>query len=76
MDDDDDVAYEWTEKGLFLAIEIHQKVLDNWTLEQVASFYDMDVMMVRIILVAFYHAMDQSDVDLGVYVPNTIEGLE
>lgn len=72
---EDDEEYEWTEKGLFMAIEIHQKVLDNWTLEQVASFYDMNVMMVRVILVAFYHAMDQSDVDLGVYVPDTIEEL-
>lgn len=74
MEDDD--QYHWTEKGLFMAIEIHQKVLDNWTLEQVASFYDIDVDMVRVILAAFYVSMDQSGVDLGVYVPDTIEGIE
>lgn len=72
---EDDEQYYWTEKGLFMAIEIHQKVLDNWKLEQIASFYDMDVDMVRVILAAFYATMDDSGVDLGVYVPATIEGL-
>lgn len=73
--DDDEEYYEWTEKGLFLAIEIHQKVLDNWTLDEIASFYDMDVLRVQIILAAFYATMDNNGVDQLVYVPDTIEGL-
>jgi len=74
--EDDEESYVFTEKGLFFAMEIHQKFLDGWTLEQVAKFYELEPMLIQVLLVAFYDAADKSGVDLGIYVPPNIEGLD
>ena len=75
MEEDDDV-YAFTEKGLYLAMQIHQDVLNGFTIEQVAAWNDYDPDEIRIILAMFYQAADMVGVDLGVHVPDTIEGLD
>lgn len=63
-------GWHLTEKGLYQAIEMHQKILDGWTLEQVAAFYEQDVEVVRVLLAIFYYVADSNNVDLGIYVPD------
>jgi len=74
--EDDDEEYFFTEKGLYFAMEVHQKLLDGWTLAQVANFYELEPLLIQIVLVAFYRTAEKNNVDLGIYVPDTIEGLE
>lgn len=74
MEDDEEV-YSFTEKGLFFAMEVHQKVLDGWTLEQIASFYEYDTELIRVLLACFYDAADKAGIPLGIYVPRTPEEL-
>jgi hypothetical protein len=74
--EDDDETYVFTQKGLFFAMEVHHKLLDGWTLEQVAKFYELEPMLIQVLLVAFYDAAEKNGVDLGIYVPDTIEGLD
>jgi hypothetical protein len=74
--DEDDEYYGLTEQGLYAAMEMHQKFLDGWTIEQVAVYYDKTVLAVQVMLAMFYHAAEACDVDLGVYVPDTVEGLD
>lgn len=66
----DDETYEFTEKGLFIAMEMHQKLLDGWTIEQVADFHDLTATAVQIVLAGYYQICEQNSVDLGIYVPD------
>lgn len=72
MEDDE---YVFTEKGLYFAMECHQKLLDGWTLKSIAAFYGYEVELIQVVLYAFYEAADANGVPLGIDVPNTIEGL-
>jgi hypothetical protein len=74
--EDDDESYVFTQKGLFFAMEVHQKMLDGWTLDQVAKFYELEPLAIQVLLVAFYDAADKNGVDLGIYVPPNLEGLD
>ena len=71
----EDETYSFTAKGWFFAMEVHQKTLDGWTLEQLASFYDYEVYVIRVLLAAFYDTCEKNNIDLGVYIPDTPEGL-
>jgi len=73
-DDDNDEIY-LTEDGLFECIDIHQHILDGWKLEQIAEAHGHDKETIQVLLAIFYHYMDQANVDLGVYVPDTVEGI-
>lgn len=73
--EDHEEQYEFTEKGLLAAIEMHQKLLDNWTIEQVAAFYDITTTGVQIVLISYYQVCENAGIDLGIYVPDYPDDL-
>jgi hypothetical protein len=72
----EDETVRLTEKGLYAAMEIHQKTLDGWTLEDIAQAHGLDVDSVKVLLAIFYEVVENNGIDLGVYVPDTVEELE
>lgn len=73
---DEDEAYAFTEEGLLLALAMHEKAVEGWTLQSIADYYDYpNVEYIRIILAMFYHAADSANIDLVVDVPPNLEGI-
>lgn len=71
MADDEYVAL--TLDGARQALDMHSKLLDGWTLEQVATYYDLDTMLVRVLLSIFYSTVENSGIEIDS--PSDIEEL-